>query len=266
MASLLLFIQSLVMSDQNPLRRKRPRSATSSDNNTQDDTTAGTTTAYEKVGQIAKLLHEWHWGFNTLVRHWFAYKDGQQGLRRARKKVELLRELLIDDAETTYKELETHDLLVESMVMASTFLVNGIRNELSTLRDSLIFGKWDHSIDFKNINLCKAVDEIQTLAPIFTRLITELGQNKRSVEYTRQENTGYVVMIASILLLKSSRNSANTFARMLGLYLQGSGVKRRAISVLHGLGIIEGYSALNHSKRAISIRSEVKFFSLNHTS
>ena len=49
-------------------------------------------------------------------------------------------------------------------------------------------------------------------------------------------------MLASILLLKASRNTANRFARMLGLYLHASGVKRRVIEVLDGLGVTEGLS------------------------
>jgi hypothetical protein len=68
-------------------------------------------------------------------------------------------------------------------------------------------------------------------------------------------------MIASILLLKSSQKTANGFARMLGLYLQGSGLKRRVITVLHGLDIIESYWALDHSKKALSQRSEVSIIS-----
>jgi hypothetical protein len=72
-------------------------------------------------------------------------------------------------------------------------------------------------------------------------------------------------MIASILLLKFARNSPNSFSRMLGLYLQGSGIKRRVIAVLHGLGVIEGYSALDESKKAISSRSEVTVFLIDET-
>jgi hypothetical protein len=58
------------------------------------------------------------------------------GVRSARKKTDLLRVLLIEDAETTYKELKSHSLLVESMELATAFVVNGIRSELSELRDS----------------------------------------------------------------------------------------------------------------------------------
>jgi hypothetical protein len=47
---------------------------------------------------------------------------------------------------------------------------------------------------------------------------------------------------------------------MLDLYLQGSGIKRRAIAVLHGLEVIESYWAPDESKKALSDRSEVTVF------
>ena len=78
--------------------------------------------ACEKVAQIANLLKEWHWSFSTLVKHWLTYKDGQQGMRSARKKADLLRVLLIEDAQATYKELKNHGLLVESMELTTYYI------------------------------------------------------------------------------------------------------------------------------------------------
>jgi hypothetical protein len=121
-----------------------------------------------------------------------------------------------------------------------------------------------------NSLISKAATKLQSEAPLFTYLITELAQNRHELDnsYKRQQNNGYVVMIASILLLKFARNSPNSFARMLGLYLQGSGIKRRVIAVLHSLGplgVIEDYSALDELKKAISSRSEVTVFLVDET-
>jgi hypothetical protein len=98
---------------------------------------------------------------------------------------------------------------------------------------SMVFGRWDPELDFEQLSLSKTAAELQSKAPVFTYLITELARNQRKVDNThnRMETTGYTVMVASILLLKFSRNSANAFTRMLGLYLQGSGIKRRVMSV-----------------------------------
>jgi hypothetical protein len=85
--------------------------------------------AHEKVVQVAKLLKEWHWSFSTLVKQWLTFKDVQQGMRSARKRTDLLRTLLIEDAETTYRELKKHSLLVESMELAE---MNLLRCEILT--------------------------------------------------------------------------------------------------------------------------------------
>lgn len=49
---------------------------------------------------------------------------------------------------------------------------------------------------------------------------------------------------------------------MPGLYLDGSGVKRRVIKALDGLGVTEGYRALANSKTALSTRLTVCIGSL----
>jgi hypothetical protein len=120
------------------------------------------------------------------------------------KKADLLRVLLIEDAQATYKELKNHGLLVESMELTTTFVVNGI---LTALRDTMVFGRWDPGPDFEQLDISKAATKLWSEAPVFTYLITELARNQRGVHnaYQRHENTGYVVMIASILLLTDAR-------------------------------------------------------------
>lgn len=51
--------------------------------------------------------------------------------------------------------------------------------------------------------------------------------------------------LASILSLGRARSSADYFARLLSLHLQGMGVRRQALPLLHGLGLIDGYKTLN---------------------
>ena len=74
-------------------------------------------------------------------------------MRSARKRSDLLWVLLIEDAETTYRELKKHSLLVESLELATTFVANGIRDEFAALRDTMAFGRWDPELDFEQLNL-----------------------------------------------------------------------------------------------------------------
>jgi hypothetical protein len=132
---------------------------------------------FQMSQQLIRGLHrlkEWHWSFSTLVKQWLTFKDGQQGMRSAGKRTDLLRVLLIEDAETTYRELQ-----IRSMELATTFVVNGIRGEFVTLRDTIVFRRWDPELDFEQLNLSKAATKLQSEASLFTYLITELAQNQR---------------------------------------------------------------------------------------
>jgi hypothetical protein len=168
--------------------------------------------------------------------------------------------LFTDDSGATFKAIRDDAIMIDVMDMATTYIVQGIRAEFGELRQLSTFGQWKAGEDFKDMDLSMAGKELSEHAPLFTNLMTELAFNTRSggnQGYSLQEEEGYLVMLASILLLKSSRNTANRFARMLGLYLQGTGVKRRAIEVLDGLGVTECYRTLDDSKKALSTRSEV---------
>jgi len=149
--------------------------------------------------------------------------------------------------------MKDDSLRMDSIDIATTLLVQEIRVEFGELRQRHIFGQWSAE-EAKDISLLK---ELSENAPIFRNFMVELASNTRSAggEYHREEEEGYLAMLASILLLKASRNTANRFARMLGLYLHASGVKRRVIEVLDGLGVTEGYHTLAKSKEALSTRS-----------
>jgi hypothetical protein len=43
----------------------------------------------------------------------------------------------------------------------------------------MVFGRWDPELDFEQLNLSKAATKLQSEAPLFTYLITELAQNQR---------------------------------------------------------------------------------------
>ena len=82
-----------------------------------------------------------------------------------------------------------------------------------------------------------------------------LSAQSRSNE-SRKPQPGRVVLLTSILSLGRARSSANCFARLFGLHLQGMGVKRRVLSLLHGLGLIDGYKTLNCQKMGLAERSK----------
>ena len=247
------------MPKSNLSRSKRPRSTQVCDEFTTEDRPNHTNPVHEKVSHVARLLQDWGWSFAQLVKYWINHNNGARGRRSANKRVDILRMLFTDDAEATFKDTRDDAIMVDVMDMATTYLVQGIRAEFGELRQRSIFGQWNADEDFKDMDMSMVGRELSEHAPLFTNLM-ELACNTRSggnQGYSRKEEEGYLVMLASILMLKSSRNTANRFARMLGLYLQGTGVKRRAIEVLDGLGVTECYRTLDDSKQALSTHSEV---------
>jgi hypothetical protein len=248
------------MPESNSSRSKRPRSTQVCEEDTTDDRPNRTNHVHERVSHVAQLLQEWSWSFPQLVKYWISHNNGTRGRRSAKKRVGIIRMLFTDDSEAIIKDIRDDPIMVDVMDVATTYLVQGIRAEFDELRRRSTFGQWKAEEDFKDIDMSMVGKELSEHAPLFTNLMTELAFNTRSggnQGYARKEEEGYLVMLASILLLKSSRNTANRFARMLGLYLQGTGVKRRTIEVLDGLGVIECYRTLDGSKKALSTHLEV---------
>jgi hypothetical protein len=91
---------------------------------------------------------------------------------------------------------------MDSMEIATTLLVQEMRTEFFELRQRHILGQWSAEEDVKNIDLSKAGKELSQNAPIFRNFMIELASNTRSGggEYQREEEEGYLVMLASILI------------------------------------------------------------------
>ncbi|KAJ5135174.1 uncharacterized protein N7515_004452 [Penicillium bovifimosum] len=229
------------MPESNSSRSKRPRLTEVGEEDTTDDRPHCRNRVHERVSHVAKLLQKWSWTFPQLVKHWSNHNNGARGKQRARKIVDILRVFFTDDKEATIKDLRNDPITIDVIDVATTYLVQGIRAEFDELRRSSTFGRWKADEDFKDIDMSMVAKELSERAPLFMNLMTELASNTiaKSNGFIRKEEESYLVMLASILLLKSSKDTANHFARMLGLYLQHMGADRRTIEVLDGLGVTE---------------------------
>ena len=119
---------------------------------------------------------------------------------------------------------------------------------------TVIFGSLNKEMEFSDLNVDKSQDLVQQHAPLLFQLIEGLSQQSRGTP--RNPYSGRVVLITSIFSLGRARNTANCFARLLGLHLQGLGVKRHVLSLLHGFGIIDGYKTINRQKMGLAERKE----------
>jgi hypothetical protein len=69
-------------------------------------------------------------------------------------------------------------------------------------------------------------------------------------------------MITSMVCSAQARNRSNFFSSIMDLYLMGSGVKRRVIETLSGLGICHSYSKANAVLTRVSEAAKVRLLAL----
>ncbi|KAJ5146184.1 uncharacterized protein N7515_000748 [Penicillium bovifimosum] len=243
------------MPESSSSRLKRPRLTEVGEEDTTDDRPHSRNRVYERVSHVAKLLQDWGWSFPQLVQRWIKHNNGGRGKRRARKRVDILRMFFTDDKENTIEDMRDDPITIDVMDVATTYLVEGIRAEFDELRRRPTFGQWNPSDDFKDIDMSQMEKELSKHAPLFTNLMTELAANTHGRGYQRKEEEGYLVMLASILLLKSRRSTATRFPRMLGLYLQDGGVTSRTLSMLGSLGITEHYRTVHKARKRQPLNS-----------
>ena len=208
-------------------------------------------TKEEKVKVVAGHLRDWGWSFGDLSLAWLQLGAGKRRKTKKRKAKKLITALLGD--EETCNAIEEAADIHSELVNA---VVNILREELRELQQkTVIFGPWKSDLEFKDVQLSQGYEMISQYAPLLCQLMEGLSAQSRSNE-SRSPHPGRVVLLTSILSLGRARNSANCFARLLGLHLQGMGVNSPVLSLLHSLGLIDGYKTLNCQKMGLAERSE----------
>jgi hypothetical protein len=207
-------------------------------------------TKEEKVRVISGHLRDWRWSFGDLTLAWLQFGAGKRR-RTKKKKAKALITTLLGDEETRNAIGEAADIHSELV----NVVVNILREELRDLQQkTVIFGPWKSDLEFKDVQLSQGYEMISQYAPLLCQLMEGLSAQSRSDE-SRNPHPGRVVLLTSILSLGRARSSANCFARLLGLHLQGMGVNGQVLSLLHNLGLIDGYKTLNRKTR-LAERSE----------
>jgi hypothetical protein len=170
----------------------------------------------EWVKTLLNKLRDHRWSVSKIVVYWLRLQGGGRGLRQTKKAYELTNVLL--EQEDFFSSVTRHPKI--QRWAAENYVPDVVTRELDQLWvNSKIFGKFDP-------------DTSATAADVVERDVPQLS--------TR----GRIAPIASIPQLARHRETANFFARSLGLFLKDLGLKRRGIQVLHGSGLIDSYHTL----------------------
>jgi hypothetical protein len=193
------------------------------------------------------MLRRSHTTFANLVRAWIESTPGEPTGRARQQRAKQLLDLIWDeDMLPLFERTDTF----QERVTDSTIKV--VRSELKELQKKvLVFGKYDISTNVEDINFVEVHREIEEHGPNLSRLIDEAAICQRSNQ-PRQEQPGRIVTITAMLGLGRARQSANFLTRALGVYLHSSGVRRRVINTLHGLGIVDCYLTIQQTTKRIA--------------
>ena len=211
----------------------------------------------QKLDLILHILRRSRTTFADLVRAWIESTPGEPtGRARQQKAKQLLDPIWDEDMLPLFERTDTF----QERVTDSTTKV--IRSELKELQKKvLVFGKYDTATNVEDINFVEVHREIEEHGPNLSRLIDEAAVCQRPDKHIRQEQPGRIVTITAMLGLGRARQSANFLTRALGVYLHSSGVRRRVINTLHGLGIVDCYLTIQQTVKRIAQHSQESVYS-----
>jgi hypothetical protein len=213
----------------------------------------------EKQRILKRVMRQSHIPFCQFIKSWIEDTSGDTaGLLRQRKAKQILD--LIWEEENGLLPLFEETQSFPERVMASA--ANIIRSDLATLnRHVREFGKWDSITNLEEVDLSETLRKIKRHAPNTFHLLKHAAKNQRLREVKNNHNR--IISIIAILSIGRARNSANFFTKSLGIYFYTSGVSRRVLTTLNGLGITHSYKTIRKAAAAVKQQSQVLYYFAN---
>jgi hypothetical protein len=211
----------------------------------------------QKFLTTLELWKEQRWGIKAFLKQWVNAE--MDSFVRARR-IQLLQEALEQSEVQTALEIastDKNDLSTETLV-----------KEFNALVGKDFLNKYDHTASIEKLNYALAFEVIESNAPTWTALLTWLMSNQRHhwSSYRHSQNWQLIqqqaYLITAICRCRA-RKTANFLAKTMGIYLHGSGIKRRVIEVLAGLGICDSYQLVNQMISNIAECAKVRILSIN---
>jgi hypothetical protein len=194
----------------------------------------------EKLAAIMKELRVRRIGVGTFIRAWIEQHDSQRTRR-----VHILRTFASKDpvSDGTFETLVTR--------------------ELDGLVDQPFFNRFKEEGRAEDIRYAGAHEELERSAPIWHGFLMRVLRHSRAhrPSYAQRKDLTPLqlkaYLITSVICRARATKNSNYLSKTLGLYMLSSGVKRRVIEVLNGLGIYDSYTQLNKLYDQIADRGEV---------
>lgn len=202
----------------------------------------------EKLDRVVHTIRDVRWTFSDFMLAW-AGADGSDTrvAHRRYHKVAARRRHLCQVVRT---------LATRGIVHNELGYIRTCERELSELVRHPSFGKYSHQdhINMDNLNYSDAIRAIKETAPTWHNLLQDLLSNARTRwgSYRYKPALGKrIFAITSIVCFTRSQQTSNMLASCLDIYLQGSGVHRRVIQTLSGLGLCHTYATGNQLMKTL---------------
>ncbi len=213
-----------------------------------------TWTDRERVDDIMRYIRQKHkMSVNQFVRAYATTINDRGGQNTATFRAHKLADTILEDDDIL--QLQNH----KNLGRVGLFSVAQIRKEMVQLESvDGYFGAYKHRDNIEDMGFQMAIQQLERQAPCLLALLDALiiPRRVRQDQKEREPLSGRVALITAILCFSRGRSTSNNLQRTLGLYFYSMGVKRRVISVLHGLGVCESYRTINRENRAIAERAQ----------
>jgi len=204
----------------------------------------------EKVADVISYIRKYRWSFRDFIRH-LVLENGVHSYAPQ------LIEAIWGDEEVIQKLQK--DPSFENATAKGGLVVpfEAYKRELTALESTSTFGRYTRTLEFKDIQMEEVHAELQRLAPKLLNLLEKLlapVREGRKDQAPRQEESlyGHYTLIFSIICFTRRRNTCDNIPKLLGLYFQSMGTKRRVQQTLSGLGVSETYQTITKLNDAIA--------------
>jgi hypothetical protein len=190
---------------------------------------------------ILDKMRDFKWGMKELMHAYLMEPSEGVGYASVKMRRERFMKALLEEEEVL-KIIRDEILNDEVLNQLGLVRVDQLCQELETLqKKSINFSTYNNEASLQAFDINNAVVELEAHAPSVFKTLDKLMEDRRN-SHQRTPATVHTVhlrsaIVASICCYSRSRVASNHLQNIIGLYLEGSGVKRRVISTMQSFGL-----------------------------
>ena len=215
----------------------------------------------QKLNLMVETLRRTKWTFEEFIAAWVGTDERSQNVmvyHTSYARLEQRREVMRKAA----------DSLVDNTFWEEPDLY---AKELDRLVEHDPFGKFTYEMSLESLNCDDTISVIRKEAPHWYRFLRTLCVNRRagrkSYHQAKRDRAAHMIFtVTSIVCSARQKKNSTAFSTCMDLYLQGSGVHRRVIETLSGLGLCHSYKSGLHSMDKLAEHAKVSTLSYWHSS